>query len=115
MSASSRKLQKLFGLFELDATGTVLYARIETDGQTDGAAPDVAGHNFFNEILPFANTEELRRRINAFTKGEGRADNFHFTCQCADGPQLVKVLLARIHERANGKQTKSILVHLRKI
>jgi hypothetical protein len=115
MSASLLEQQELFGLFELDPAGTVLYARIEPDGPAQGAVPDVAGHNFYNEVAPFANAEELRRRISAFADGQGQADNFHFTCQCADGPRLVKVLLARIRERTNGKQTKSILVHLRKI
>jgi hypothetical protein len=116
MMSASLLGQQLFGLFELDSAGTVLYSRLEPD---DGAAgdgvPDMAGHNFFKEVAPFAHAEELRRRIKAFTNGEGQADNFHFTCQCADGPRPVKVLLARIRERSNGQQTKSILVHLRKI
>jgi hypothetical protein len=115
MSASLLDQQKLFGLYELDPAGTVLYSRLESDGPAGGKVPDMAGHNFFNEVAPFANAEELRRRISAFTNGKGEADNFHFTCQCTDGPQHVKVLLARIRERSNGKQTKSILVHLRKI
>jgi hypothetical protein len=114
MSTTVLGQQNLFGLFELDTTGNVLYSRIEADGEK-GSAPDVAGHNFFEAVAPFENAEELRRRIQSFTRSDGQADNFHFSCRCDDGPLLVKVLLARIRERSNARQTKSILVHIRKV
>jgi hypothetical protein len=113
MSTSLLKQQQLFGLFELDPAGTVLYSRVEPEG--DGAAPSVAGQDFFNEVALFANAEELRRRISAFTNSEAQADNFHFTCLCDGGPLLVKVLLACIRERSNGRHTKTVLVHIRKV
>lgn len=114
-SASLIGQQKLFGLFELDAAGTVLYSRIEPDEDGDAIPPSVAGRNFFDEVAQFKNAEELRRRIGDFANGDGQADNFHFTCRCDDGPLLVKVLLARIRERSDGAHTKSILVHMRKV
>jgi hypothetical protein len=115
MSASLLNQRKLFGLFELDPAGTVLYSRIEPDGEATSSAPNVAGHNFFNEVAPFENAEELRRRISVFANSDGQADNFNFTCQCDDGPLPVRVLLACIRERSNGRNTKSILVHIRKV
>jgi hypothetical protein len=115
MSTSLLKQQQLFGLFELDPAGTVLYSRVEPDGDADAAAPSAAGQDFFNEVASFANAEELRRRIGAFTNSEAQADNFHFTCLCDGGPLLVKVLLARIRERSDGRHTKSVLLHIRKV
>jgi hypothetical protein len=115
MSASLLNQQKLFGLFELDTLGTVLYSRIEPDDVNHETASSVAGHNFFNEVAPFENAEEFRRRISDFTNSGGQADSFQFTCQCDGGPLPVKVLLARICERSHGKHTKSILVHIRKV
>jgi hypothetical protein len=115
MSTTLSDQQKLFGLFELDPAGTVLYSRMEPDGKGDGHMPDVAGHNFFETVAPFENAEELRRRIASFTRGDIQADNFHFSCRYENGPLLVKVLLARIRESSNGKHTKSILVHIRKV
>ena len=111
MSTSPLIQPKLFGLFELDPAGTVVYSRTEPGG----IVPDMAGRNFFEEAAPFGNAEELRRRIADFTRGEGQAENFHFTCQFEDGPLHVKVLLARIRERSNGQGTKSVLVHIRKV
>jgi hypothetical protein len=115
MSASLLNQQKLFGLFELDPAGNVIYARIEPDGEDHGLVPDIAGHNFFDDVAPFGNAEELRRRIANFTKSSGQADNFHFSCQFENGPLAVKVLLARIRECANGQHTKSVLMHIRKV
>jgi hypothetical protein len=115
MSTSLLKQQQLFGLFELDPVGTVLYSRVEPDGDADAGMPSVAGHDFFKEVAWFANAEELRRRIDAFTNSEAQADNFHFTCLCDGGPLPVKVLLARIREWSDGRHTKSILVHIRKV
>ncbi|MFN2453093.1 MAG: hypothetical protein ABR577_02625 [Pyrinomonadaceae bacterium] len=114
MSASLLDQQKLFGLFELDSAGNVLYSRMEPDGDGHGRAPDVAGRNFFDDIAPFANAPELRLRLTSFSNSNEPADNFNFTCHLENGPLPVKVLMARIGERSNGTHTKSILVHIRK-
>lgn len=115
MSAAPRTRQELFGLFEIDRAGTVLYARAEPDGNEGGKPPDVAGRNFFAEVAAFENAEELRQRIDGFARGGGHADNFHFDCQFGGDSLAVKVLLARIRERSNGNQTKSVLVHIRRV
>jgi hypothetical protein len=115
MSAARRTEQKLFGLFELDAAGTVLYARIEPDGKPvgGGTGPDVSGRNFYEDVAPFENVEEFRRRVLQFARGIRHADNFSFNCQYQDGALPVRVLLARIRERTSNDQTKSVLVHIR--
>lgn len=114
MKTSLLDRQKLFGLFELDAVGTVLYSRIEPDGNSSGTEPNVAGHNFFDEVIPFENVEEFRARINGFARSEVQVGNFNFTCQLNSESLSVRVLLARIRERSNGDHTKSVLVHIRK-
>ena len=116
MNISLLDQQKLFGLFELDLSGTVLYSQPESDVEAGAAvAPDAAGRNFFHEVAPFENTEEFRRHICNFIDSNGQADNFLFTCRCDDGPQPVKVILARVRERSNGTRTKSILMYIRKV
>ncbi|HWS89915.1 MAG TPA: hypothetical protein VN282_23305 [Pyrinomonadaceae bacterium] len=107
--------RKLFGLVELDAAGTVLYARIEADGATpDGVAPDYTGRNFYTEVAPFSNVVELRDRLDRFSRGTQPALSFDFTCDYEDGPVRAKVLLARIRERSQSDETKSVLVHIRR-
>jgi hypothetical protein len=101
MSTSLLNQRKVFGLFEPDPSGTILYSRIEPDGEAHQGAPNVVGHNFFDEVAPFENSEELRQRISNFINSEGQAENFHFTCQCDAGRLPAKALLARIRERSN--------------
>ena len=105
---------QLFGLLELDPSGTVLYSRVDRDKDSDGPAPDFAGSNFFTQVAPFANAEELRRRIELFRLSESPAESFAFTCLFDDGPVEVRVLVARIRERSNHALTKSVLMHIRR-
>ena len=106
--------QKLFGLFELDPAGTVLYSRIEPEVRSDGAPPDVSGRNFYEEVAPFENVEEFRLRVSQFASGASPADNFNFNCRYDDCALPVRVLLARVRERTSQSRTKSVLVHIRK-
>ena len=107
--------RKLFGLVELDAAGTVLYTRIEPDGSPrSGAAPDYTGQNFYTEVAPFRNVVEFRSILDNFRSGSQPAHSTDFTCEYEDGPLNVRVLFARIRERAESDATKSVLVHIRR-
>ena len=114
MSVSLLTAQELFGLFELDAAGTVLYYRIEPRGGPPVASPDMEGHNFYDEIAPFENVEDFRRCVTQFTLGASPADSFNFDFRYEDYAQPVKVLLARIRERVDRNITKSVLMHIRR-
>ena len=114
MSRSILARQKLFGLLELDAAGTVLYSRIEPEGGTDCPPSDVTGHNFYSEVAPFLNVEEFHYRLDIFGSGSEHAYSFVFNCDYADGSVPVRVLLARVRERTNGDHTQSLLVHIKK-
>lgn len=107
--------QKLFGLLELDAAGTVLYSRLEGDDESNAPAASVAGHNFYSEVAPFLNVEEFHRRLDIFNRSSDQARSFVFNCDYADGAVPVKVLLARISGRSNDERTKSLLVHIKKV
>ena len=107
--------RKLFGLFELDTAGTVLYMRIEPGGALpDGSAPDYTGLNFYTEVAPFRNIVEFRSQLDGFMCGSQPAHSMDFTCDYEDGPLLVRVLLARIREQSRLDVTKSVLVHIRR-
>jgi hypothetical protein len=118
MSSTSGVSQKididLFGLFELDSTGTVLYHRVDPPSESSTAPLNIAGRNFYDEVAPFQNTKEFKEFVTEFTDSEKFADSFNFECQCKDNDQPVRVLLARICEAASPTSTKSILVHIRR-
>jgi hypothetical protein len=106
--------QKLYGLIEIDQTGTVLYTRFEGEGAAYFSARDCAGRNFYTEVAPFRNVDDFRLRLDTFRQGTLAAHSMDFTCDYADGPHAVRVLLARIRERSEYDVTKSILVHIRR-
>lgn len=113
MAATVLSHQKLLGMLEINAAGTVLYCRLERDGGDHVPAADVVGLNLFGAAAPFTNSAELRQRIGLFISGDTAADSFDFTFQYGDGPVRARVLLARIRERSEQGRTVSVLVHVR--
>ncbi len=105
---------KLFGMLELDQSGTVLYSRLEGGENADRRMLDVAGHNFYSEVAPFMNVEEFHQRLDTFNRGSEHAKSFIFNCDYEDGAVPVRVLLARIRERSNDCRTKTLLMHIKK-
>jgi hypothetical protein len=115
---TSLPARKFYGLVELDAQGMVLYSRFEGDGQratSTHAAADMTGLNFYTEVAPFKNIDEFRELLEGFCKGSQPAWSTDFVCNYDDGPQAVRVLLARIRERNELDVMKSVLVHIRKM
>ena len=110
MSVALLTAQQLLGLFELDALGKVLYYRMDSVD----TSPDMTGHNFYDEVAPFENVEEFRRCVTDFTQGAKAADSFDFDCHYGGSDHPVRVLLARIYERLNRNNTKSVLLHIRR-
>ena len=87
MSTSLITTQPPLGLYELDAEGAVLFARLEPDGRSgDGCGAELAGRNFYEEVVAFDNADELRRMIKGFLRGGGPADSFDFTCRSGAKP-----------------------------
>lgn len=103
------------GLFELDTAGTVMYSRINPGIYAASTAPpsDFVGRNFFEEVAPFKNVEEFRRRFRHFACGSDSAEKFTFTCQFEERPAEMKVMLTRISEREFDEDKKLIIVDIR--
>ena len=110
MSAALLTAQELLGLFELDDAGKVLYCRMDAVG----TSPDMTGQNFYDEVAHFENVEAFRQCVTDFTRGAKAADSFDFDCHYDGSDHPVRVLLARIRERVDRNNTKSVLVHIRR-
>jgi len=106
---------KVFGLFELDLMGTVMYSKVDSNYSSGNLPQSLIGLNFFDEVAPFGNGEELRRRFRYFAKGSDSADKFTFTCQSDENSLEVKVMLTQINEREYNNGEKLIIVDIRKV
>jgi photoactive yellow protein len=103
------------GVFELDTAGTVMYSRVNPNVNAASFTPssDLVGRNFFDEVAPFKNIEEFRRRFRHFARGSDSAEKFTFTCQFEEHPAEMKVMLTRISEREFDEDKKLIIVDIR--
>lgn len=107
--------QSLFGLFELDSTGKVLYSKVESDGIFDDRKTALAGLNFYDEVAPFKNVTEFRRHLDQFVVGGDSVEKFDFVCRFDDGFEQVKVRLVRVSEREYDGHAKLTIVDIRKV
>ncbi|HEY3037097.1 MAG TPA: hypothetical protein VGJ66_00085 [Pyrinomonadaceae bacterium] len=113
MSVTTLDQEESLGIFELDDDGIVIYSSFEESNRWVGAEKDIRGRDFFNEVLAFTNVAELQRRLESF-KAEGiPARSFDFVCHFHQQSVTVKVLLARLCDKFDGRP-KSVLVHLRR-
>jgi len=115
MSTARPTGRRIYGLFEIDAAGTVTYSRLEGEAPANLPPPEFYGRDLFSEAAPFLNGEELRRVVNEFMAGNAPASSVTFTCLYEDGQEeRVRVLLARMREQSADGHTKSVLMHIRK-
>ena len=57
MNLAPVRFQKLFGLFELDADGKIIYSRDFSKLGFAATNTGVIGRNFFDEVAPIENVE----------------------------------------------------------
>lgn len=106
--------EELYGLFELDAAGTILYSRIRQNNQLINIRPEWIGQNYFKEIAPFENTHEFQLRFINFAKGRQTVESFIFNCRCRGTDVPVKVMMASAYEAGCGKPANIIILDIRK-
>lgn len=115
INISNLTSHSLCGLFEVDAAGTILYSKVESDGVSDDRKTGLKGLNFYDEVLPFTNVGEFRQHLDYFISGGNSVDNFNFTCRFDDGSEQVKVRLVRVSEREYDGRAKLTIVDIRKV
>ena len=103
------------GLFEITDAGTVLYCRTAGEKLSYEKSAAAVGRNFFDDVAPFENTDELRRHFNHFIKSDFASENFTFTCRVKSRDIPAKVMLVRITERSNDARAQTTIVDIRKI
>lgn len=103
-----------FGLWEMDAAGTVLHYEPPRGEPPPFHPPEVIGKNFFGDVMPAARVEELRERLAGFASGHAPAQSLDLTLPGAEGGVRARILLGRLHDRFAAGAAGSILVHIRR-
>jgi len=89
---------EMFGLFELDDSGNVLYSRAHPIERRDSTASSTVGQNFFREVAKFENREDLRSHFRQFVASRSPADNFKFDCVFGQRTVKARISMIRGHE-----------------
>jgi len=92
-----------------------MYSKIESGDYSAHGRTKFIGLNFFEEVAPFKNVEEFRRRFRYFAQGSGSSQKFNFVCQFDELPLEVKVMLTQISESEFDVRSKLIIVDIRKV
>lgn len=108
-------LQPVFGCFELDLTGTILYSKTPSEGVFGVRKPSIVGQNFFENLTPLESAEEFRRRFINFANSRKAMEEFSFNCQFEDNPVEAKVLLMMVKEREFDEYKRLIIVDVRQV
>lgn len=101
-----------FGLFELDASGTVIRYSPASETAPAFEARDIWGRNFFTEIAPVEQVVGFRLRFHSFMANGLAVERF--TTTFAHGEQNIKVqiMLAHITEKSEDGRRRLALVRI---
>ncbi|GEM_PF-1440329 len=111
MQNSSTQLITPFGLWELEANGTVRHFEPEL-GEYARHPSDVIGRNFF-EIVLSNGAQELRDQVQRFILGSAPVDSFDLSLQVGEGRVRIRVLLATTRA-TRSSMGKLVLLHIRR-
>ena len=100
---------EVFGLFELDDSGNVLYSRAHPIERRDSTASSAVGQNFFREVAKFENREDLRSHFRQFVASRIPADNFRFDCVFGQRTVRARISMIRGHE-ADAEHSAGIVI-----
>lgn len=99
--------EQIFGIYELDNAGTILYSRPYETPPPSVARPSIVGQNFFDEVTDGENAECLRRHFKTFLSSRRSVDSFVFE----DAVRVkTRVLMTRGHETQEHDPAAGIVI-----
>lgn len=110
---SSITAADLFGVFELDSSGTVLYYGARDKSRQLESKTNLIGRNFFEEITAFENAPEFQRRFKRFINDSAATENFDFSFQTREKVTKAKVMMLHVRERDFDKNANLVIVDIR--
>lgn len=105
---------RIFGVFELNETGTILYSRFQGSDAYTNFTESIVGRNFFEEFADFGDCESFRLRFKNFLRSRQSVDSFHFYC-CFDTETVdAEISMTRGHEARDSQPSDFVILDIRK-
>jgi hypothetical protein len=109
IEAVENRMTEMFGFYELDDDGNILYSRVNTGQNTRTTNNQVVGQNFFREVAGFENSEDLRQHFRRFLSSRSPADTFRFDCLFGSHTVPARITLTKGHE-SDAEGTAGIVI-----
>jgi hypothetical protein len=107
--------RSLFGVFELDTNGTVLYCGKVENSHLTVSQPDLVGRNLFEELADFKDSFKLQKRFRRFVNDSNSTANFNFSFYIQEKVVEAKVMMVRVHMKSDENNGDLIVVDIRKV
>ncbi len=104
----------VFGLYELADDGTILYSRPRNEEGLHPPTASAIGRDFFRDIAPFDNIEDLRRHFRRFITGDRPVDTFVFDCLFETEIVRAKIFMTRAHETDYDRAGGIVILDIRR-
>lgn len=101
-----------FGLLELDAAGTVIRYSPAAEDNSPVPSQEILGRNFFTEVAPCEQVNEIRSRFLAFMAFGDAVQKFSITCPGEEESIKIQIMLARVTEMMQEGRERLALVRI---
>jgi photoactive yellow protein len=99
-----------FGLFELDAAGTVIYYSPSTEEHRDALRVEMIGRNFFSRLASISEVEELKSRFLRFMASGTSFERFTVSFPYKQESVKVQIVMAHVSEKTEqGRERFALL------
>jgi hypothetical protein len=106
---------EVFGLYELASDGTILYSRPRAGDGLHPAQNAIVGQDFFRDIFPCRNIDDLRRHFRQFITGDRSVDSFLFECLFEQETVRAKVFMTRAYENDHAHAGDIVIMDIRQV
>jgi photoactive yellow protein len=105
-------LQIPFGMFELDAAGTVIHYSPALEEKADAPARGIVGKNFFTDLVAISQVEELKGRFHNFMADGDSVERFSLNFPYNQESVKVQIVMAHIIEKSEKGRERFALIRL---
>jgi photoactive yellow protein len=101
-----------FGMFELNATGTIIHYSPAMEVHREEFAGKVVGQNFFDDLSSISQVENLKSRFHAFMANGTSVDRFTLTFHYRQESIKIQVVMAHLSEKTENGRERFALIRL---
>lgn len=101
-----------FGLFELDAAGTIVHYSPPTEDKGDGSQNGIVGSDFFKDVAPMNELKDLKSRFLRFMAFGDSVERFSMSFPVERSVVKIQIVLARVFEYSSEQRKRLALVRI---